>query len=174
MSLPPTAAFMSISPTARWRWSRHRPDGYEEVGSFKVPGSGERPSWSHPVRRRRQALPARAGPDSVLRRARSNHAQPRGHAATQPHQRPCPKRKERVMLWRTVNVLTLLVSLSGSIVWRRARVDKEPARSTPSPAGPTYRENQRTGRQPVAESGRPRRGPQMGQGAGQRVGRQSR
>jgi|HubBroStandDraft_6_1064221.scaffolds.fasta_scaffold2771210_2 hypothetical protein len=21
----------------------------EEVGSFKVPGSGERPSWSHPV-----------------------------------------------------------------------------------------------------------------------------
>ncbi len=25
------------------------PDGYEEVGSFKVPGSGERPSWSHPI-----------------------------------------------------------------------------------------------------------------------------
>ena len=25
------------------------PDGYSEVGSFKVPGSGERPSWSHPV-----------------------------------------------------------------------------------------------------------------------------
>ncbi|HWC89054.1 MAG TPA: PQQ-binding-like beta-propeller repeat protein [Pirellulales bacterium] len=25
------------------------PDGLEEVGSFKVPGSGERPSWSHPV-----------------------------------------------------------------------------------------------------------------------------
>jgi len=22
---------------------------YEEVGSFTVPGSGERPSWSHPV-----------------------------------------------------------------------------------------------------------------------------
>jgi len=26
-----------------------RPDKYTEVGSFKVPGSGERPSWSHPV-----------------------------------------------------------------------------------------------------------------------------
>jgi outer membrane protein assembly factor BamB len=25
------------------------PKGYHEVGSFKVPGSGERPSWSHPV-----------------------------------------------------------------------------------------------------------------------------
>ncbi len=25
------------------------PDKMEEVGSFKVPGSGERPSWSHPV-----------------------------------------------------------------------------------------------------------------------------
>jgi outer membrane protein assembly factor BamB len=25
------------------------PKGYEEVGSFKVPGSGDRPSWSHPV-----------------------------------------------------------------------------------------------------------------------------
>jgi outer membrane protein assembly factor BamB len=25
------------------------PEGLEEVGSFKVPGSGERPSWSHPV-----------------------------------------------------------------------------------------------------------------------------
>jgi len=25
------------------------PKGYAEVGSFKVPGSGERPSWSHPV-----------------------------------------------------------------------------------------------------------------------------
>ncbi len=25
------------------------PEGYTEVGSFKVPGSGERPSWSHPV-----------------------------------------------------------------------------------------------------------------------------
>ena len=25
------------------------PKGYTEVGSFKVPGSGERPSWSHPV-----------------------------------------------------------------------------------------------------------------------------
>jgi outer membrane protein assembly factor BamB len=25
------------------------PKGYREVGSFKVPGSGERPSWSHPV-----------------------------------------------------------------------------------------------------------------------------
>lgn len=25
------------------------PDDYEEVGSFKVPGSGERPSWAHPV-----------------------------------------------------------------------------------------------------------------------------
>lgn len=25
------------------------PDGLEEVGSFTVPGSGERPSWSHPV-----------------------------------------------------------------------------------------------------------------------------
>ena len=25
------------------------PDGFEEVGSFTVPGSGERPSWSHPV-----------------------------------------------------------------------------------------------------------------------------
>lgn len=24
-------------------------DAYEEVGKFKVPGSGERPSWSHPV-----------------------------------------------------------------------------------------------------------------------------
>jgi outer membrane protein assembly factor BamB len=26
-----------------------QPSGYTEVGSFKVPGSGERPSWSHPV-----------------------------------------------------------------------------------------------------------------------------
>lgn len=25
------------------------PQGYKESGSFKVPGSGERPSWSHPV-----------------------------------------------------------------------------------------------------------------------------
>src|SRR5262249_12103187 len=25
------------------------PEDYTEVGSFKVPGSGERPSWSHPV-----------------------------------------------------------------------------------------------------------------------------
>ena len=25
------------------------PDAFEEVGSFTVPGSGERPSWSHPV-----------------------------------------------------------------------------------------------------------------------------
>jgi len=25
------------------------PKGYKEVGSFKAPGSGERPSWSHPV-----------------------------------------------------------------------------------------------------------------------------
>jgi outer membrane protein assembly factor BamB len=25
------------------------PEKYEEVGSFKVPGSGERPSWAHPV-----------------------------------------------------------------------------------------------------------------------------
>ena len=25
------------------------PEAFEEVGSFKVPGSGERPSWSHPV-----------------------------------------------------------------------------------------------------------------------------
>lgn len=25
------------------------PEGYKEVGSFVVPGSGERPSWSHPV-----------------------------------------------------------------------------------------------------------------------------
>lgn len=25
------------------------PEAYTEVGSFKVPGSGERPSWSHPV-----------------------------------------------------------------------------------------------------------------------------
>jgi outer membrane protein assembly factor BamB len=25
------------------------PDGFAEVGSFKVPGSGDRPSWSHPV-----------------------------------------------------------------------------------------------------------------------------
>lgn len=25
------------------------PKGYKEVGSFKVPGSGDRPSWSHPV-----------------------------------------------------------------------------------------------------------------------------
>ncbi len=25
------------------------PEDYQEVGSFKVPGSGERPSWSHPV-----------------------------------------------------------------------------------------------------------------------------
>jgi hypothetical protein len=26
-----------------------QPTSYTEVGSFKVPGSGERPSWSHPV-----------------------------------------------------------------------------------------------------------------------------
>jgi hypothetical protein len=25
------------------------PDEYKEVGSFKIPYSGERPSWSHPV-----------------------------------------------------------------------------------------------------------------------------
>jgi hypothetical protein len=25
------------------------PDELQEVGSFQVPGSGERPSWSHPV-----------------------------------------------------------------------------------------------------------------------------
>ena len=25
------------------------PEGFEEVGSFKVPGSGDRPSWAHPV-----------------------------------------------------------------------------------------------------------------------------
>ncbi len=25
------------------------PDGFEEVNSFTVPGSGDRPSWSHPV-----------------------------------------------------------------------------------------------------------------------------
>ena len=25
------------------------PEGFKEVGSFKVPGSGDRPSWSHPV-----------------------------------------------------------------------------------------------------------------------------
>ncbi len=25
------------------------PEGYEELSSFKVPGSGDRPSWSHPV-----------------------------------------------------------------------------------------------------------------------------
>jgi outer membrane protein assembly factor BamB len=26
-----------------------QPTGFEEVGSFKIPGSGSRPSWSHPV-----------------------------------------------------------------------------------------------------------------------------
>ena len=25
------------------------PDAYEEISEFKIPGSGERPSWSHPV-----------------------------------------------------------------------------------------------------------------------------
>jgi hypothetical protein len=25
------------------------PAGYAEAGAFKVPGSGERPSWAHPV-----------------------------------------------------------------------------------------------------------------------------
>ena len=25
------------------------PEGYEEVGSFKIPDSGERPSWSYPI-----------------------------------------------------------------------------------------------------------------------------
>lgn len=25
------------------------PEGYKEVGSFRIPGTGERPSWSHPV-----------------------------------------------------------------------------------------------------------------------------
>src|SRR5262249_54516587 len=25
------------------------PEGYTELGSFKVPGSGDRPGWSHPV-----------------------------------------------------------------------------------------------------------------------------
>jgi outer membrane protein assembly factor BamB len=29
--------------------ARASPDEYAEVGSFKVPGSGERPSWAHPV-----------------------------------------------------------------------------------------------------------------------------
>ena len=24
-------------------------EDFEEVGSFKIPGSGDRPSWSHPV-----------------------------------------------------------------------------------------------------------------------------
>jgi outer membrane protein assembly factor BamB len=28
---------------------RATPDGFEELGSFKLPGSGERPGWSHPV-----------------------------------------------------------------------------------------------------------------------------
>jgi hypothetical protein len=25
------------------------PEGYEETGSFTLPGSGDRPGWSHPV-----------------------------------------------------------------------------------------------------------------------------
>ncbi len=25
------------------------PDKFEEISSFRVPGSGDRPSWSHPV-----------------------------------------------------------------------------------------------------------------------------
>ena len=25
------------------------PNGFKEKGSFKVPGSGDRPSWAHPV-----------------------------------------------------------------------------------------------------------------------------
>jgi hypothetical protein len=25
------------------------PAGYKEVAAFKIPGSGEQPSWSHPV-----------------------------------------------------------------------------------------------------------------------------
>jgi outer membrane protein assembly factor BamB len=29
--------------------ARASPEAYEEQGSFKIPGSGERPSWSHPV-----------------------------------------------------------------------------------------------------------------------------
>ena len=29
--------------------AKAEPDAYVEVGSFKIPGSGERPSWSHPV-----------------------------------------------------------------------------------------------------------------------------
>lgn len=29
--------------------AKSEPDAYVELGSFKVPGSGERPSWSHPV-----------------------------------------------------------------------------------------------------------------------------
>jgi outer membrane protein assembly factor BamB len=29
--------------------AKAKPDDYEEVGSFKVPGAGERPSWAHPV-----------------------------------------------------------------------------------------------------------------------------
>jgi hypothetical protein len=28
---------------------RASPEDFEELGSFKVPGSGDRPSWSHPV-----------------------------------------------------------------------------------------------------------------------------
>jgi outer membrane protein assembly factor BamB len=28
---------------------RATPDGYQERGSFQIPGSGDRPSWSHPV-----------------------------------------------------------------------------------------------------------------------------
>ena len=28
---------------------KSQPTGFEEVGSFKIPSSGSRPSWSHPV-----------------------------------------------------------------------------------------------------------------------------
>ncbi|HEV8072259.1 MAG TPA: hypothetical protein VGP76_31370 [Planctomycetaceae bacterium] len=36
--------------TGKRLWSKKAsPKSYSEVGSFEVPGSGERPSWSHPV-----------------------------------------------------------------------------------------------------------------------------
>ena len=45
----PTAVCTSTLPTARCALVKAVPEGFDEVGTFTVPGSGERPSWSHPV-----------------------------------------------------------------------------------------------------------------------------
>ena len=54
------------------------PAGYRQKGAFEHPDV-DRPSWSHPVIARRQALPARAGQPVRLRREAGVRAGPPGH-----------------------------------------------------------------------------------------------